>query len=194
MYQNDEEIAWLESGTRCFYTRNTLIRTPANLNGLKIRPMDSQLAFDMINAFGGSAVVMGYGDIYTCMQQGIIDGAENSITALRDHADVTGYYCYDEHTMIPDIIVISTEIWDSLTPEQQEIMRSTAANMVANYRQLWAQFEETIKAQFEDKVEYVTDVDKAAFREAVRGVYQGIAASDPTAAYAFVEHILACTL
>ena len=183
-------LAWLESGTRCFYTAKTPIRTPSDLKGLKIRTMDSQMAIDMMNAFGGSATVMGYGDIYTGMQQGVIDGAENNITAMRDHADVTGYYCYDEHTMIPDVIIISTDIWNELTEEQQQIMRDTAADMVANYRELWAQFEEDVKAQVEGKVEYVTDVDKAAFQEAVQGIYENLAASDPDT-YAFVERIQA---
>lgn len=183
-------LAWLESGTRCFYTAKTPVRTPSDLKGLKIRTMDSQMAIDMMNAFGGSATVMGYGDIYTGMQQGVIDGAENNITAMRDHADVTGYYCYDEHTMIPDVIIISTEIWNELTPEQQQIMRDTAADMVANYRELWAQFEEDVKAQVEGKVEYVTDVDKAAFQEAVQGIYENLKTSDPDT-YAFVERIQA---
>ena len=183
-------LAWLESGTRCFYTAKTPIRTPSDLKGLKIRTMDSQMAIDMMNAFGGSATVMGYGDIYTGMQQGVIDGAENNITAMRDHADVTGYYCYDEHTMIPDVIIISTEIWNELTPEQQEIMRSTAADMVANYRELWAQFEEDVKAQVEGKVEYVTDVDKAAFQDAVKGIYEKLQKDAPET-YAFVERIQA---
>ncbi len=181
-------LAWLESGTRCFYTKDTPIRTPADLKGLKIRTMDSQMAIDMMNAFGGSATVMGYGDIYTGMQQGVIDGAENNITAMRDHADVTGYYCYDEHTMIPDVIIISTDIWNELTPEQQEIMRSTAADMVANYRELWAQFEEDVKAQVEGKVEYVTDVDKPAFQEAVKGIYENLEKDSPET-FAFVERI-----
>ena len=183
-------LAWLESGTRCFYTAKTPIRTPSDLKGLKIRTMDSQMAIDMMNAFGGSATVMGYGDIYTGMQQGVIDGAENNITAMRDHADVTGYYCYDEHTMIPDVIIISTDIWNELTPEQQEIMRSTAADMVANYKELWAQFEEDVKAQVEGKVEYVTDVDKAAFQDAVKGIYEKLQKDAPET-YAFVERIQA---
>ena len=183
-------LAWLESGTRCFYTAKTPVRTPADLKGLKIRTMDSQMAIDMMNAFGGSATVMGYGDIYTGMQQGVIDGAENNITAMRDHADVTGYYCYDEHTMIPDVIIISADIWNSLTPEQQDIMRSTAADMVANYKELWAQFEEDVKAQVEGKVEYVTDVDKPAFQEAVKGIYENLQKDAPET-YAFVERIQA---
>lgn len=183
-------LAWLESGTRCFYTAKTPVRTPSDLKGLKIRTMDSQMAIDMMNAFGGSATVMGYGDIYTGMQQGVIDGAENNITAMRDHADVTGYYCYDEHTMIPDVIIISSEIWNSLSEEQQEIMRTTAADMVENYRGLWAQFEEDVKAQVEGKVEYVTDVDKAAFQAAVQGIYENLAKDQPEV-YAFVERIQA---
>ena len=183
-------LAWLESGTRCFYTANTPVRTPADLAGLKIRTMDSQMAIDMMNAFGGSATVMGYGDIYTGMQQGVVDGAENNITAMRDHADVTGYYCYDEHTMIPDVIVISSKVWNEMSDEQKAIMNSTAADMVGNYKQLWADFETSVMAQVEGKVEYVTDVDKAAFQAACAGIYENLKASD-AATYAFVERIQA---
>lgn len=183
-------LAWLESGTRCFYTKGTAIRTPADLNGLFIRTMDSQMAIDMMAAFGGSAKPMGYGDIYSAIQTGNIDGAENNITALRDHADVVDYYCYDEHTMIPDVVIISTKVWDSLSDNQKAVMESTAADMVANYKQLWADFEEQVKAQVEGKVEYVTDVDKAAFQAAVQPIYDGLKSSDP-ATYAFVERIQA---
>ena len=181
-------IAWLESGTRCFYTAGTAVRVPADLKGLKIRTMDSQMAIDMMNAFGGSATVMGYSDIYTGMQQGVIDGAENNITALRDHADVTKFYCYDEHTMIPDVIVISSKVWADMSDEQKKIMNDTASDMVKNYRGLWAKFEEDVKAQVGDKVTYVTDVDKPAFQKAVQGIYEGLKTSDP-ATYLFVERI-----
>ena len=181
-------IAWLESGTRCFYTANKAVRKPEDLKGLKIRTMDSQMAIDMMNAFGGSATVMGYSDIYTGMQQGVIDGAENNITALRDHADVTKYYCYDEHTMIPDVIVISSKIWDEMDDSQKKIMNDTAAEMIANYRGLWAKFEDDVKAQVEGKVEYVTDVDKAAFQSAVKPLYDALKDKDPST-YSFVERI-----
>ena len=182
-------LAWLESGTRCFYTAKAPIRTPSDLKGLKIGTTNSQM-IDMVNAFGGFGATWPYAEIYWGMRQGIIDGAENNITAMLIHADVTGYYCYDEHTMIPDVIIISTDIWNELTEEQQQIMRDTAADMVANYRELWAQFEEDVKAQVEGKVEYVTDVDKAAFQEAVQGIYENLKTSDPDT-YAFVERIQA---
>lgn len=183
-------IAWLESGTRCFYTANKAIRKPEDLKGLKIRTMDSQMAIDMMNAFGGSATVMGYSDIYTGMQQGVIDGAENNITALRDHADVTKFYCYDEHTMIPDVIVISAKVWDEMSDSQKKIMNETAAKMVENYRGLWAKFEDDVKAQVGDKVEYIRDVDKPAFQKAVAPLYENLKKSDP-ATYSFVERIQA---
>ena len=183
-------IAWLESGTRCFYTANKAVRKPEDLKGLKIRTMDSQMAIDMMNAFGGSATVMGYSDIYTGMQQGVIDGAENNITALRDHADVTKFYCYDEHTMIPDVIVISAKVWADMSDAQKDVMIKTAADMVKNYRGLWAKFEDDVKAQVEGKVEYVTDVDKPAFQNAVAPLYEKLKADDP-ATYSFVERIQA---
>ena len=183
-------VAWLESGTRCFYTANNAIRKPADLKGLKIRTMDSQMAIDMMNAFGGSATVMGYSDIYTGMQQGVIDGAENNITALRDHADVTKFYCYDEHTMIPDVIVISSKVWNDMSDNQKKIMNETALAMIENYKTLWANFEEEVKAQVAGKVEYVTDVDKTAFQEAVKPVYETLKKSEPET-FKFVERIQA---
>ena len=122
-------LTWMDSGSRSFYTADTPIRTPADLKGLRIRTMDSQMAIDMMNALGGSATVMGYSEIYTGMQQGVIDGAENNVTALRDHADVAGYYCFDEHTRIPDILLISTQAWNSLSEEQQQIFNECAQQM-----------------------------------------------------------------
>ena len=119
-------LTWLDSGARSFYTKATAIRTPADLKGLKIRTMDSQMAIDMMNCLGGSATVMGYSDIYTGMQQGVIDGAENNVTALRDHGDVTKYYCFDEHTRIPDMVIISSNIWNQFSDDQKSAVTECA--------------------------------------------------------------------
>ena len=184
-------LTWLESGARSFYTANTPIRTPADLNGLKIRTMDSQMAIDMMDALGGSAQVMGYSDIYTGMQQGNVDGAENNVTALRDHADVTKYYCFDEHTRIPDIIVISSNIWNKMSDNQKQIMQDTAAKMTEDYKTAWADFEnEVLEAATSgsNPVELIRDVDTAAFQEACQPIYTNLQTSDP-AVYAYVERI-----
>lgn len=182
-------LTWLDSGSRSFYTKQTPIRTPADLKGLKIRTMDSQMAIDMMTCLGGSATVMGYSDIYTGMQQGVIDGAENNVTALRDHGDVTKYYCFDEHTRIPDIVVISTKVWNSMSAEQQQIMKDCAAKATEEYKTAWKEFEDEVLAAAEEKgVELIYDVDTAAFQQACQSIYDNLKTSDP-AVYAIVEKI-----
>lgn len=182
-------LTWLDSGSRSFYTAKTPIRVPADLKGLKIRTMESQIAIDMMNALGGSATVMSYSEIYTGMQQGVIDGAENNITALRDHSDVAQYYCYDEHTRIPDIIVISTKVWNQMSDNQKSIMEETAAAATEEYKTRWAEFEEEVKTAAEQNgVTFIEDVDTAAFQAACQTIYDNLKSSDPDV-YAIVEKI-----
>ena len=158
-------LTWLDSGSRSFYTANTPIRTPADLKGLRIRTMDSQMAINMMNALGGSATVMGYSEIYTGMQQGVVDGAENNVTAMRDHADVTGYYCFDEHTRIPDILLISTEAWNKLDEQQKQIVEECARQMTDDYKIAWAEacqpLYENLKAESPEVYAYVERIQTA---------------------------------
>lgn len=190
--QGFRALTWLDSGARSFYTKQTAIRTPADLKGLKIRTMDSQMAIDMMNCLGGSATVMGYSDIYTGMQQGVVDGAENNVTALRDHGDVTQYYCFDEHTRIPDIVVISANIWKQFSDEQKAIVKECAKNATEEYKTAWKNFEDEVlaKATSENGVELIKDVDIPAFQAAVQPIYESLKSSNPTT-YAIVEEIRA---
>lgn len=183
-------LTWLDSGSRSFYTVNKAIKTPADLKGLKIRTMDSQMAIDMMNALGGSATVMGYSDIYTGLQQGVIDGAENNVTALRDHGEVGKYYSFDEHTRIPDIIVLSDKVWKQMTPEQQEIIKSCAKDTTNNYKVAWEAFENEVldNAVNNFGVNLVKDVDITAFQEAVQPIYEKLK-SDDQEVYGVVEQI-----
>lgn len=182
-------LTWLDSGARSFYTTNKPIRTPADLVGLKIRTMDSQMAIDMMTAMGGAANPMSYSEIYTAMQNHVVDGAENNITAMRDHADVTKYYCFDEHTRIPDIIIISKKVWDQLSDTQKAALEETAAEMSNSYKTAWDAFEAEVRETAEQKgVEFVTDVDKDAFKEACKSIYDNLQVNDP-ATYSFVERI-----
>ena len=185
-------LTWLDSGARSFYTKATAIRTPADLKGLKIRTMDSQMAIDMMNCLGGSATVMGYSDIYTGMQQGVIDGAENNVTALRDHGDVTKYYCFDEHTRIPDMVIIASSVWNKFSDEQKSIVAECAATATEEYKDAWKKFEDEVldKAVNQNGVELVKDVDIAAFQAAVQPIYENLKTSNPTT-YAVVEEIRA---
>jgi tripartite ATP-independent transporter DctP family solute receptor len=183
-------LTWLDSGSRSFYTKNTPIRKPEDLKGLKIRTMDSQMAIDMMNALGGSATVMGYSDIYTGLQQGVIDGAENNVTALRDHGEVAKYYSFDEHTRIPDIIVLSAKVWNQMSAEQQEIMKSSAKEATDDYKTAWADFENEVLDNVTTNygVELVKDVDIAAFQQAVQPIYEKLKTDNPEV-YGVVEQI-----
>ena len=182
-------LTCLDSGARSFYTANTPIREPGDLKGLKIRTMDSQMAIDMMTALGGSATVLGYSDIYTGMQQGVVDGAENNVTALRDHKDVTQYYCFDEHTRIPDVIVLSTKVWNEMSESQREALTSTAKQMTEEYKTAWAAFEDEVLASaVESGVELIEDVNTAAFQEACQPIYDNLKTSSPSV-YAYVDRI-----
>ncbi|MCR5724659.1 MAG: TRAP transporter substrate-binding protein [Treponema sp.] len=183
-------LTWLDSGSRSFYTKNTPIRTPADLKGLKIRTMDSQVAIDMMKCLGGSATVMGYSEIYTGLQQGVIDGAENNVTALRDHGDVAKFYCFDEHTRIPDVVVIATKTWNKLSDEQKAIVKQCAAEATQEYKGAWLAFENQVldKAVNVNGVQLIKDVDTAAFQKACESIYTGLKSSAPEV-YAIVEKI-----
>ena len=109
---------------------------------------------------------MGYSEIYTGMQQGVVDGAENNVTALRDHADVTKYYCFDEHTRIPDILLISSETWNAMSDHQRQIMTDCAKKMTEDYKSAWTEFENEVLAAAEEKgVELIRDVDTPLSRK-----------------------------
>ena len=185
-------LTWLDSGSRSFYTKDRAIRTPADLKGLKIRTMDSQMAIDMMSNLGGSATVMGYSDIYTGLQQGVIDGAENNVTALRDHGDVAKFYSFDEHTRIPDIVVLSADVWNSMSDDQKNVLKTCAQAATDEYKVAWKAFEDTVleAAVNNNGVELVRDVDIAAFQAAVAPIYDNLKASEPDV-YAVVEKIRA---
>ncbi len=185
-------LTWLDSGSRSFYTVDKPIRVPEDMKGLKIRTMDSEMSIKMMDNLGGSAVVMGYGDIYTGLQQGVIDGAENNVTALRDHGEVAKFYSFDEHTRIPDVVIISTKTWNTLSENQKDIILECAKEMTEQYKTDWVDFENQVldKAVNEFGVELVYDVNKGAFQTAVQPIYEGLKVNDPEV-YEIVEEIRA---
>ncbi len=163
-------LTYYTSGSRSFYTVNKPIRTPADLRGLKIRVQDMQSQTDMLDAMGGTPVAMGYGDVYTSLQTGIIDGTENNETALTTgkHGEICKVYSKDEHAMIPDALVISSKVWDTIAPADQQIFIEAAANSTAWHNVAWEQAVEAAvkEAQEQMGVTFVTDIDKDAFRQA----------------------------
>lgn len=116
-------VTWLDAGTRNFYTLNRPIESPADLKGLKIRVQQSPTNIEMMRLLGGSATPMGFGEVYTALQSGIIDGAENNEMALTDngHGDVCKYYSYDMHQMVPDILIGNNAFMEGLSEEERAI-------------------------------------------------------------------------
>ena len=134
-------LGYYDSGSRSFYTKDRPIRTPADLEGLKIRVMQSQTAVQMVNALGGSPTPISFGEIYTALQQGVVDGAENNAPSfyLSGHYETAKYYSLDEHTAVPDILLISTHIWYSLSDQERAWLQAAVDDSVVYQRALWQQ-------------------------------------------------------
>ena len=121
-------LTYYTSGARSFYTKNKAIRKPEDLKGLKIRVQDMKSQTDMMKALGGIPVAMSYGDVYTSLQTGIIDGTENNETALTTgkHGEICKVYSTDQHAMIPDVMVMSEKVWKNISPEDKQIILEAA--------------------------------------------------------------------
>lgn len=175
-------ITYYDAGSRSFYAKKP-IKTPADLKGMKIRTQPSPSAVKMIELLGANPSPIAFGELYTALQQGVVDGAENNESALTDnrHGEVAKFYSRDEHTMIPDVLVISTQIWEELTPEQQAAIKKAASESMMAQKELWA--ENTKKAidiaTNELGVTFVEDVDKPAFAEIVLPMHDDAAKSNP---------------
>ena len=133
-------LTYYTSGSRSFYTIDRPIRTPKDLNGLKIRVQDMKSQTDMLKALGGTPVAMAMGDVYTALQTGIIDGTENNETALTTgmHGEICKFYSVDQHTMIPDVLVIATDTWEKLSEEDRQLLIDTAKESTESHIEKWS--------------------------------------------------------
>ncbi|UXN34117.1 TRAP transporter substrate-binding protein [Avibacterium paragallinarum] len=166
-------LTYYDGGARSFYA-NKPIKSPEDLKGMKIRVQPSPTAVEMIKLMGASPTPLAYGELYTALQQKVVDGAENNETALTlaRHGEVAKYFSEDEHTMIPDVLLISLKSWNKLTPEQQKILKQAADNSMLYHKEIWTKMiaEERAKAQKQLNVQFVP-VDKAPFVQAVKTMH-----------------------
>ena len=187
-------LAYYDAGSRSFYTKDRPIRTPADLAGLKIRTQESPVALQMVRALGGSATPIAWGELYSALQQGIVDGAENNPPSfhLSRHYEIARYYSLDEHTAVPDVLIVSTLLWNDLTPQQQQWLQETAEASAQYEKQLWKEaVEEALAAVQEAGVEIIYP-DKEAFAEAVAPMYETFR-SQPVV-YDLIQRIQATTV
>ena len=183
-------LGWYDAGSRSFYTVTKPIEAPGDLAGLKIRVQESQAALQMVTSFGAAPTPIAFGEIYTALQQGVVDGAENNPPSyyLSGHYEVAKYYTLDEHTTVPDILLISQYVWERLEPEQREWLQQAVDESVAYQRELWREETEVALAAVEAAGARVIRPDKEAFAGQVNGIH---ALFDGTAVGELIERIRA---
>jgi tripartite ATP-independent transporter DctP family solute receptor len=174
-------LAFYDGGSRSFYNKDHPINSIADMKGMKFRVMQSDMFVDMVSALGANATPMPYGEVYSSIQTGVIDGAENNWPSYdtSGHYEVAKYYTLDQHLIVPEVLVISKKSFDKLSPEDQAAVRQAAKDSVPVMRGLW-EAQEKIS---EDKVEasgvkVVKDIDKTPFIEAMKPVYDKYVTSD----------------
>ena len=160
------------AGTRSFYAKQPITK-PEDLKGLKIRVQASPTTIKMVELMGGSPTPISFGEVYTAMQQGVVDGAENNVPSWIQtrHIEIAKVFSEDEHASIPDFLVISTKTWGKLTPEQQQILAKAAKASEAYQQKLWDQVDADTRAQAKAMGGEIVKVDKAPFRAAVQPLF-----------------------
>ena len=174
-------LAFYDAGSRSFYNSQKPIHSMADLGGMKFRVMQSDLFVDMVGALGANATPMPYGEVYSSIQTGVIDGAENNYPSFESsgHFEVAKYLTLDQHLIVPEILAMSKKTWDSLSADEQAAVRESAKESVNVMRDLWSAREKASEEKVRAAgVEVVTDIDKTPFIEAMKPVYQKYVTSD----------------
>ena len=168
-------LAFYDGGSRSFYNSQRPIWSIEDLAGMKFRVMQSDIFVDMVSALGANATPMPYGEVYSSIQTGVIDGAENNWPSYDSsgHFEVAQYYTLNQHLIVPEVLVMSKTSFDKLSAEEQDIVRQAARDSVPVMRDLWQEREKVSEQRVRDAgVEIITDIDKTPFIEAMVPVYQ----------------------
>ena len=169
-------LCYYDSGSRNFYTKDRPIRTPEDLEGLKVRVMNSKTAMDMVSAMGAAPTPIAWGELYSALAQGTVDGAENNPPSFTSnkHYEICKHFTLDGHTRVPDILLIGTKVWEKLDPQVQEWVQQAATESSDFQRKLWN--EKTLEALARAKEEGVTiyQVDTTAFAAKVAPMLKNV--------------------
>lgn len=186
VYTSTEEtglqvVTWYNVGTRNFYAKEP-INTPDDLKGLKIRVQQSPASIKMANAFGAAASPMSFGDVYTAIQQGVIDGAENNELALTDnkHGEVAKYFTYSRHQMIPDVLIANYKFLNGLSEEEREVFETAAQLSTEAELEAWEEDVAAAKKTAEEEmgVQFI-EPDITVFKDKVKDVQQEMLDANP---------------
>jgi len=165
-------LCYYDAGARSFYAKKP-IHSPADLKEMKIRVQNSVMAMMMIKAMGGSPTPIPWGELYTSLDQGVVDAAENNPPSYRTsrHYEICKYYILDEHTRVPDMLIISTRVWNNLKPEFQRILQESVDESVEYQRRIWAQAEAADMETVQQAGVQVIRPDKGPFQKSVKSIW-----------------------
>jgi tripartite ATP-independent transporter DctP family solute receptor len=167
-------VSWFDAGARSVYTRNRAIRTPEDMRGLKIRVQTSDLFIDLMRALGANPVPLPFGELYTALQTGVVDGAENNWPSFESqrHYEHARFYSTTEHSNVPEIVVVNKQRWDRLSAADKEIVRTAAREASALQRRLWAEREKQSRDRVIAAGVTVTDIqDRTPFSRLMEPIY-----------------------
>ncbi|GAA5220410.1 TRAP transporter substrate-binding protein [Membranihabitans marinus] len=163
-------LCFYDAGSRSFYTKTKPIHSAEDVKGLKIRVMNDNMAIEMVNLLGGSATPMSFGELYTALQQGVVDGAENNAPSVvtSNHYEICKYYSLDRHTFLPDVVVVGTQVWDKLTEEEQGWLMTAAESSLVAEKKYWNEAVEKDMAFLREQGVEIIEPDAESFRVATQ--------------------------
>jgi len=167
-------LAYMDSGARSFYTVKKPINSPADLKGMKVRTQKSPVMMDMVSAMGGKPVPMAFEEVYSSLQTGVIDGAENNPPSYYEtsHYEVARYYSLDGHAMVPEIVLMSVKTWNALSDADKQIIKMAAVAAQELQRKLWLKDEVSSMNIVKEAGCEVSTPEKGPFIDAVKPVYE----------------------
>ena len=169
-------LCFYDAGARSFYTKTKAINSPDDLDGMKIRVQNDKMSVSLANTLGAAATPMSFGELYTALQQGVVDGAENNIPSFvsSNHFEVCKYYTFDEHTMIPDVVIIGTKFWNALTDQEKGWLKAAADESVVSQKRYWKETIEANMAMLEKEGVHFFYPDKEPFQAKSRSIMENM--------------------
>lgn len=183
-------LCFYDAGKRSFYTKDRPIKQPKDLVGLKIRIAESPTAVKMVQSFGGSPTPVSWGELYTALQQGIVDGAENNPPSFvtSRHFEACKFYSLNEHTAIPDMVVVSTKLWDRLSQQEKKWLQEAADESAVFEYKIWAASVEKSMEILKEAGVTITYPNQEAFKKSVEKIYLFYQENEP-GFYSLIEEI-----
>ncbi len=174
-------LTYFDAGSRSFYFKDTPVETPEDLKGKKVRVMQSPMAISLVKSLGGSPTPVSWAELYTSLQQGVVDGAENNLPSFytSKHYEICKYFSVDQHTAIPDILVISSSIYDKLSEEEKEWIKKSAQEASVKERELWEAAEKEALIEIKKAGVKVNYPNKDSFKEKSQTVINNLKQTEP---------------